>query len=174
MKNGIFLDRDGVINEVLTKRVKFVNNPKDMYLLPRVGEAIKRLNDAGFAVFIVTNQGGVGLGYMTENALQNIHEKMKDDLAKFGAKIDEVAYCIHMPSAGCECRKPGSKMIVDLAKRHDIDLVNSYMIGDREVDILAGKAAGVQTILISNEGENLANQRFPTLYKAVEWILEKE
>ncbi len=174
MKKGIFLDRDGVINEVLSKRVKFVNTPKDLYLLPKVGEAIKRLNDAGFPVFVVTNQGGVGLGFMTEKALQSIHKKMEADLHEYGASIVEVTYCPHKPHAGCECRKPGSKMITDLAERHDIDLETSYMVGDRDVDILAGRAAGTKTIIIGDENTNLADQRFPSLFDAVNWIVDEE
>jgi D-glycero-D-manno-heptose 1,7-bisphosphate phosphatase len=174
MKKGIFLDRDGVINEVLSKRVKFVNSPKDLYLLPKVGEAIKRLNDAGFPTFVVTNQGGVGLGFIKETALQAIHKKMEKDLKKFGASIVEVSYCAHKPGAGCECRKPGSKMITELADKYQIDLGSSYMIGDRDVDILAGKAAGTKTILVGDEQTDLADQRFPTLFDAVAWIIEKE
>jgi D-glycero-D-manno-heptose 1,7-bisphosphate phosphatase len=174
LKKGIFLDRDGVINEVLSKRVKFVNSPKDLYLLPKVGEAIKRLNDAGFPVFVVTNQGGVGLGFIKETDLQAIHKKMLKDLNEEGASIVEVAYCAHKPKAGCECRKPGPKMITDLANKYQIDLGSSFMIGDRDVDILAGKAAGTKTILVGTEKTDLADQRFPTLFDAVAWIIEKE
>jgi D-glycero-D-manno-heptose 1,7-bisphosphate phosphatase len=174
MKSGIFLDRDGVINEVLSKRVKFVNKPSDLYLLPRVGEAIKKLNDAGYPVFVVTNQGGVGLGFMTEKALQAIHKKLEEKLHEYGASVIEVSYCAHKPNEGCECRKPGSKMITDLAEKYDIDLHTSYMIGDRDVDILAGKAAGTKTVLVGNEVTDLADHRFANLYDAVVWITEKE
>ncbi len=75
MNQAVFLDRDGVINEVKTNRVTFVNKPTDFYLLDGVGEAIRSFNQSGFAVFVVTNQGGVGLGYMTEKTLRTIHEK---------------------------------------------------------------------------------------------------
>lgn len=174
MNKGIFLDRDGVINEVLSRRVKYVNSPKDFFLLPKVGEAIKLLNDASFKVFVVTNQGGVGLGFMTEKMLRLVHQKMEKDLQEFGASIVEIAYCIHKPNAGCECRKPGSKMITDLAEKHRIELEASYMIGDRDVDIMAGKSAGTKTILIGDEITDLADQTFPTLYDAASWIVEKE
>jgi D-glycero-D-manno-heptose 1,7-bisphosphate phosphatase len=174
LKSGIFLDRDGVINEVLSKRVKFVNKPSDLYLLPKVGEAIKKLNDAGYPVFVVTNQGGVGLGFMTEKSLKAIHKKLEEDLQAFGASVIEIAYCAHKPNEGCECRKPGSKMITDLAEKYEIELKSSYMIGDRDVDILAGKAAGTRTILVGNENTDLADQRFENLYDAAVWITEKE
>jgi D-glycero-D-manno-heptose 1,7-bisphosphate phosphatase len=170
---GIFLDRDGVINEVLSHRVKFVNQPKDFYLLDGVGEAIKIFNEAGFKVFVVTNQGGVGLGFMEESVLQDVHTKMTADLKVFGAEIDDVAYCPHKPKAGCACRKPKPKMILDLADKHQIDLAKSYMIGDREPDIEAGKEAGVKTILVgerADQQEVKADMCFPALFSAAKVI----
>ncbi|MFB4169695.1 D-glycero-alpha-D-manno-heptose-1,7-bisphosphate 7-phosphatase [Virgibacillus sp. JSM 102003] len=160
MHIGMFLDRDGVINEVLSHRVKFVNKPKDFYLLDGAGEAIKRFNDKGFKVFVVTNQGGIGLGYMKESALDDVHKKMKSDLAKFGAHVDDIAYCPHKPHANCACRKPNPQMILDLAEKHQIDLANSYMVGDRVPDIEAGKEAGTQTILIGDRKDEDADADF--------------
>ncbi|UJL48352.1 HAD family hydrolase [Virgibacillus sp. NKC19-16] len=172
MNIGMFLDRDGVINEVLTNRVKFVNKPKDFHLLSGVGEAVRRFNDLGFKVFVVTNQGGIGLGYMQETALEAVHTKMKKDLAAFGATIDDIAYCPHKPHANCACRKPKPQMILDFAEKHDIDLDQSYMVGDREPDIEAGKEAGVRTILIGNRKETRADADmfFPDLISVAQWI----
>src|SRR5690625_7992778 len=79
MTRAVFLDRDGVINEVLSARVKFINTPEQFYLLRGVGEAIKQLNDLGWKVFVVTNQGGIDLGYMTRTELEAIHQKMSQD-----------------------------------------------------------------------------------------------
>lgn len=153
MNKAIFLDRDGVINEVKTRRVKFVNRPEDFHLLAGVPEAIAKLRQLGFKIFVVTNQGGVGLGYMKEKTLQQIHVKMQQDLIVQHpeAIIDDIAYCPHKPKEGCACRKPEPGMILELANRHDIDLSKSWMIGDMEVDIEAGKKAGCRTMLISNE-----------------------
>ena len=170
LNKAVFLDRDGVINEVLTKRVKFVNKPEQMYLLEGVGEGIKMLNDANFLVFVVTNQGGVGLGYMKEEMLKKVHEKMKKDINEYGGKIDDIIYCPHKPHAGCACRKPEPEMLHTLANKHQVSLKESYMIGDRDVDIMAGKQAGAKTILIGDE-EGLANKHFPSLYEAAEWII---
>ncbi|WP_343042227.1 HAD family hydrolase [Ornithinibacillus caprae] len=175
MRNiGIFLDRDGVINEVLSKRVKFVNKPKDFYLLDGVGEAIKRLNDAGYKVFVVTNQGGIGLGYMKETALHDVHDKMKADLAEYDATVDDIAYCPHKPHSGCACRKPEPQMILELAKKHDIDLAKSYMVGDREPDIEAGKKAGTKTVLVGNREDTEADADFyfSDLLSFTEWLLK--
>lgn len=116
MNQAVFLDRDGVINEVLTSRVKFVNRPDQLFFLPGTAEAIQLLNKAFDYVFVVTNQGGVGLGFMKEKQLQEIHEHMIGELRKEGAVVHEAVYCPHKPKSGCECRKPNSKLIEDLGK----------------------------------------------------------
>src|SRR5690625_124970 len=134
MKKAIFLDRDGVINEVLSHRVKFVHKPKDFYLLDGVGDAIKMFNLFHYKVFVVTNQGGVGLGYMKKSELAAVHKKMCFDLAKYGAIIDEISVCIHKPNEGCHCRKPKPEMLFRLASKHHVDLQESYMVGDRTID----------------------------------------
>ncbi len=170
MKKAIFLDRDGVINEVLTKRVKFVNHPKQLYFLPGVAEAIKKLNQYFDHVFVVTNQGGVGLGFMKEEQLQKIHHHMIAELKKEGAIIDEAVYCPHKPKAGCDCRKPHSKLIVDLAEKYRIDLSKSYMVGDTDTDIMAGKKAGAKGVFLG-ESDPLADAVFPNLRNAAEWII---
>lgn len=170
MKTAVFLDRDGVINEVLTKRVKFVNKPKDLYFLPGVPEAIRQLNKHFDYIFVVTNQGGVGLGFMKESQLQKVHEHMIKELKKQGATIHDVAYCPHKPKAGCPCRKPGSKMIEDLADKYNIDLSKSYMVGDTDTDIQAGKKAGTKTVYIG-ESDPLADAIFPNLLSAAQWII---
>ncbi|WP_342566656.1 HAD family hydrolase [Psychrobacillus sp. FSL K6-4046] len=171
MKKAVFLDRDGVINEVLTNRVKFVNKPRDLYFLPRVPEAIKKLNAVFDYIFVVTNQGGVGLGYTKEKQLIQIHEHMAEALKKKGAVIHEVVYCPHKPKEGCSCRKPNSKLIEDLAKKYDINLTFSYMVGDTDTDIIAGKKAGTKCVFLG-KSDPLADAIFPDLAKAAEWIIE--
>lgn len=139
MSKAMFLVHDGVINEVLTKRVNFVNTPNDFYLLKGVGESIKKLNESGYKVFVVTNQGGVGLGFMTETDLHNVHKRMEKDLEAFGAYVDDIAYCPDKPHVESRCRKPNPGMILDLADKHGSDLASSYMAGDRDPDILVVK-----------------------------------
>src|SRR5690625_1383718 len=92
VEKAIFLDRDGVINEVLSERVKFVNKPEDFYLLEGVGQAIKKFNRMNYLVFVVTNQGGIGLGYMREQMLQEVHDKMKADISIYDSKRYDIAY----------------------------------------------------------------------------------
>ncbi len=170
LKRAVFLDRDGVINEVLTKRVKFVNEPKQFYFLPGVEEAIKSLNEYFDYVFVVTNQGGIGLGYMKARQLDKVHDYMVAELKKKGATIHEVAYCPHKPKAGCECRKPNSKMILDLGEKYNIDLEKSYMVGDTDTDIQAGKKAGTRTVFIGKR-DPLADAVYPNLKEAAPWII---
>lgn len=153
MKKAVFLDRDGVINEVLTHRVKFVNRPEDLYLLPGVAEAIAKIRELGYSIFVVTNQGGVGLGYMKESMLKKVHKKMVELLLNEHPKavIDEILYCPHRPDALCACRKPEPGMIIQLAKKHRIHLADSWMVGDREVDLIAGQRAGCKSVLITSD-----------------------
>ena len=171
MSKAIFLDRDGVINEVLTDRVKFVNKPKDLYFLPGVPQAIKKLNEHFPYIFVITNQGGIGLGYMKESQLHKIHAHMIAELKKEGATIHDVAYCPHKPKAGCECRKPQPKLIQDIGKKYNIDLSKSYMVGDTDTDIQAGKRAGTKGVFLG-ESDPLADAVFPDLISAVDWIIE--
>ncbi len=171
MKRAVFLDRDGVINEVLTDRVKFVNKPKDFYFLPKVPEAIKTLNQHFDYVFVVTNQGGIGLGFMKETDLQKIHAYMIKELKKKGAVIHDVVYCPHKPKSGCACRKPNSKLIEDLGKKYSVDLAQSYMVGDTDTDIIAGKRAGTKGVFLG-EQDPLADAVFSDLLSATQWIIK--
>lgn len=171
MKQAVFLDRDGVLNEVLSARVKFVNRPEDLYLLEGAAEAVAELSVAGFDIFVVTNQGGVGLGFLKEKDLNKIHVQLLNLVKGHGGEIKEVAYCPHKPKAGCECRKPNAGMLFDLAARHDLDLARSVMVGDHERDIEAGKKAGCKTVFIGSE-ETSADRSAPSLQSAVPYILE--
>lgn len=171
MKKAVFLDRDGVINEVLTERVKFVNKPKDLYFLPGVPEAIKKLNEYFDMIFVCTNQGGIGLGFMKESQLHKIHDHMIAELKKEGATIHDVAYCPHKPKAGCACRKPQPKMILDLASKYEIDLSRSYMVGDTDTDVQAGLKAGTKGVFLG-ESDPDADAVFPDLLSAADWIID--
>ncbi len=171
MHKAVFLDRDGVIND---NEMQHVNKPEDLLIYPGVCEAIRKLNDAGFMVFVVTNQGGVGLGYMTAETLGAVHTKMEAELLSCGARIDEVSACIHAPKAGCECRKPRPGMITTLAAKHHIDIGASWMVGDRDTDCQAGKAAGIRkNIQLGGESE-WSDYTATNLVEAVEIILSGE
>ena len=138
---AVFLDRDGVIND----NSKKVNQPGELVIFPWAGAAIRQLKKAGYLVFIVTNQGGIELGYFTEADLAAIHSYLESQLREQDAAIDEIVHCPHFHQ-DCECRKPKPGMILALAAKYNINLMKSWMIGDRESDIKAGKAAGCRTV----------------------------
>jgi len=145
MNRTVFLDRDGTI----ARDVHYCRRPEDFEILPTVPEAIKLLNENGFKVVVITNQSGIARGYFTEGALAQIHQKMKDELAKYGAWVDAIYYCPHHPDDGCQCRKPKTALLLKAAEEHNIALKNSYMVGDQQMDIDAGKALGCKTALVT-------------------------
>jgi D-sedoheptulose 7-phosphate isomerase len=143
-RRAVFVDRDNTI----AKDVPYCSTPQDFHLFPGVGASIRRLNQAGFLVIVITNQSGVARGYFSEEALHQIHDKMKADLARDGGRVDAVYYCPHLPEAGCECRKPRSGMIEQALKEFDIDVLGSFVIGDSEHDIELGKRIGARSICV--------------------------
>ncbi|MGM0750962.1 MAG: D-glycero-alpha-D-manno-heptose-1,7-bisphosphate 7-phosphatase [Bacillota bacterium] len=173
MKKAVFLDRDGVINEVKTQRVTFVNRPDQFYFLEGVLDAIKLLTESDFLIFVVTNQGGVGLGYLSHEQLRSIHDHMVMEIEKAGGLIQEVSCCTHKQHEGCKCRKPEAGMLLDLAQKYGLDIGQSYMVGDRDVDIEAGRKAGCTTILLADGPSPLfnADYMFTNLMEAAEFIV---
>ncbi|KKK95800.1 hypothetical protein LCGC14_2669170 [marine sediment metagenome] len=178
MNKAVFLDRDKTIIE---DDEGYISNPAKVKLLPNVGSAIKKLNDNGFMVIIISNQSGIGRGMFNKQDLQSIHQKMTDLLQKENAFIDDIFYCPHHPEAkvdefrkNCTCRKPLPGMIIKAAMNHKIDLNQSYCVGDEERDIEAGKNAGCRTIRITKQAdvESKADYKATDLKKAVEIILE--
>jgi len=148
---GVFLDRDGVIVE----QIDHLNHAEDLELIDGAGEAIARLNAAGIPVIVVTNQAGVAKGYLTIADLEEIHARLRSELAKWEAHIDALYYCPHHPQAtvteylkDCPCRKPGAGMLERARDEQGIDPALSYLVGDSTSDILAGKRAGCRTILV--------------------------
>jgi D-glycero-D-manno-heptose 1,7-bisphosphate phosphatase len=147
MKKAFFLDRDGVINE----NPHPINHVGQFVFMEGALAAIRRLDELGYEVFVVTNQGGVGLGFMPEEALDEIHAYMKQQIEDAGGRLAEICACTHKPKDKCACRKPEPGMILELARRHHIDLRKSYMVGDFYTDIQAGHKAGLKTIYIGKE-----------------------
>lgn len=138
MNRAVFIDRDGTI----AKDVPYCSRPEDFELLPGAAEGIKLLKENGFLVIIITNQSGIARGYFTEETLAKIHQKMQMELAQYGACVDAIYYCPHHPDDGCDCRKPKPKLVLQAARDLNIDLSQSYVIGDSEMDIELAKQAG--------------------------------
>ena len=154
MTRAAFLDRDGVINIDHA----YVHDREHFEWIPGVLEAARILYDAGFLLVVVTNQSGIGRGYYSTEDFQKLTDWMKSEFARAGAPIADVRFCPHHPEKAlppwridCSCRKPKPGMLLRAAKDFNIDLQKSYMVGDSESDILAGKAAGCKTVLIGED-----------------------
>jgi D-glycero-D-manno-heptose 1,7-bisphosphate phosphatase len=156
---AVFLDRDGVINElVYHQEQEVIDSPftvNQFKLLPGVPEAIKLIHQAGYLAVLVSNQPGIAKEHMTQETFSKIKHQMKTELSTFGAGLDAEYYCLHHPDAvvkqykvKCDCRKPQSGLILKAAQEMDIDLQQSWLIGDNLSDIQAGKSGGCKTILL--------------------------
>ncbi len=159
-QKAIFLDRDGTIN----KYVGFLRKEEEFELIDGVAEAVKKINQSGYLAVVVTNQPVIARGEVTFEGLEKIHNKMETLLGMEGAYLDGIYFCPHHPHSGyegevkklkidCDCRKPKPGMFLKAAEDLNIDLSQSYMIGDGENDIGAGKAAGCKTVLLNTECE---------------------
>ena len=148
MNKAAFLDRDGVINRKAPTEDEYITCWEEMHILPGVVEAIALLNQADFRVIVVSNQRCVAKGLLTIEELNSLHQRMCRELAAVGAKIDGVYYCPHEEDPPCSCRKPEPGMLFAAAGDHHIDLASSWMIGDSEKDVGAGRTAGCRTARI--------------------------
>ncbi len=151
MQKAVFLDRDGTIIE----QMGYINHFSRIRIFPFAYDAIKLFRRAGFKIVIVTNQAGVAKGYLSEQMLHEMHERMLNDFKRHGAEIDALYYCPHHPLEGkgaykkdCECRKPKTGMIEKAAKELNISVRDSFVIGDRLSDIKLAKNAGAHSVFV--------------------------
>lgn len=172
---AVFLDRDGTIMEDSS----YVGDVERVVLIPRAAEALRRLRDAGYKLFVVTNQSGVGRGYFSREAVEQIHAHLDEQFGKSGIRFDRYYVCPHHPEDHCECRKPKPKFLRDAAAEFGLELSQCYMIGDRPSDIQAGINAGTRTVLVlTGAGRETLTQGTVTpshvaedINAAVNWIL---
>ena len=139
---AVFLDRDGTLME----DVGYISDPALVRLYPGVLEALRRLKAAGFRLVIVTNQSGIGRGHFTVEQYESVHARLVELLGP--GLLDAAYFCAEHPDAATERRKPGAGMLREAAAEHGLDLAQSWMIGDREGDLLAGRAAGARAVLV--------------------------
>ena len=151
MNRAVFIDRDGTLSE----EVGYINHPERFRLFPYAGQAIRHLNESGWLAIVTTNQAGVARGYFSEEMIETVHKGMEDKLAIDGARLDGIYYCAHHPSVGdapyrvdCNCRKPKPGLITRAATDFDVDLKNSWMVGDRYSDIELARNAGVKSAFV--------------------------
>jgi D-glycero-D-manno-heptose 1,7-bisphosphate phosphatase len=153
---AVFLDKDGT----LVDDVPYNVDPALIRLAPGAAEALPRLRDGGFRLFVVSNQSGVARGLFPESALVGVERRLRAMMAEHGVALDGFLYCPHDPEGvvadyaiACDCRKPAPGMIREAASEHRIDLAHSWLVGDILDDVEAGHRAGCRTILIDNGNE---------------------
>jgi D-glycero-D-manno-heptose 1,7-bisphosphate phosphatase len=183
---AVFMDRDGT----LTEEVGYVNHPRRLRLLPRSAEAVRRLNTAGLAAIVVTNQTGIARGYFSEAVLHAVNAELVARLKDEGAYLDGIYVCTHHPSEGapphrgdCDCRKPKPGLLLRAAQDHGLDLTRATLVGDKPSDLVAARAVGATPVLVLTGyglGEwEYRRATFPVppehvaedLLDAVDWVL---
>jgi D-glycero-D-manno-heptose 1,7-bisphosphate phosphatase len=177
---AVFLDRDGTLNE----EMGYINHLSRFRLLPQAIPAIRRLNEAGLKVVVVTNQSGAARGYFPAALVDEVHAYLKQLLAAGGAHLDGIYTCLHGPADGCDCRKPRPTLIKRAARDLDLDLARSYAVGDRYKDMETAANAGVKGVLVLTgygrgeydyfrDGQPVQPVHVAgDLLEAVEWILQ--
>jgi D-glycero-D-manno-heptose 1,7-bisphosphate phosphatase len=153
-----FIDRDGVINE----ERNYVHRIEDFVLLSGVAQGLALLRAAGFRLIVVTNQAGIAHGYYEQSAMDRLHDHLRVQLALQGVELDAIYFCPHHPSGSvkelafeCDCRKPAPGMLLQAAKDFNLDLSASVLIGDKLIDVLAGKRAGVGRTVVVESGHDV-------------------
>ncbi len=151
---AVFVDRDGTINE----DVEYVHEPEKFKFLPNAIRGMKKMQDMGYRIAIVTAQAGIGLGYFAKEDFYKVNRKMLEGFSKAGVTISKIYFCPHSKSEACSCRKPGIALIERAGLDLNLDIKKSFLIGDKTSDIEAGKRAGSKTILVrtgfgGNDGE---------------------
>lgn len=188
MKRAVFLDRDGNVCE----DVGYLGDPSKLVVFPYAAEAVRRLNESSMLAILVTNQSGVARGLFGEDAVLRVHDRLEMELARGGARLDGIYYCPHHPTIGqppyrqaCECRKPRPGMLGRAASEHDIDLSQSFVVGDKYSDVQLAHEAGARAVLVRTgygrgewEYDRATWPRQPehvaeTLEDAVDWILDE-
>jgi len=174
---AVFIDRDGTINE----EIGFLHEPEKFALLPGVLEGLKKFQDMGYKIIIITNQGGIGLGYYTKEDFYKVNSVMLKAFSKAGIMVDKIYFCPHSLAENCQCRKPALGLIRLAEEQLNIDMSNSVFIGDRTVDIETARRAGCRSILVKTgiagkdgEYDTVPDFIADGVLEAAEIILEKE
>jgi len=176
----VILDRDGVINE---DSDEYVKSTDEFRFIPGSLEAIARLNQAGYRVAVATNQSGIARGYFELDTLNEMHAKLRRNLAAMGGHVDAIVFCPHGPDDSCGCRKPLPGMLEEIGRRFSVDLRNVPVIGDSKRDLDAATAVGARPILVrTGKGERTLEKSgdlegipvFEDLAAAVDALLKEE
>ena len=141
---AVFLDRDGTICE----EMGYLNHISRLQVFPQAARAIRRLNEAGLPVIVVTNQSGVSRRIFPESLVVEVHERLAKELAAAGARVDAFYYCTHTRAQDCQCRKPLPGLLLQAAREHALDLARSWVVGDRYADVELAHAVGGRGLLV--------------------------
>ena len=144
MNKALFLDRDGVI----INYIPYLNKPEQVEIPEGAGQALRQWQDAGYLLIIVTNQSGVCRGYFSLDDVAAVHVQVFTEYQKFGVSFHDVLICPHHPDEGCKCRKPSPYFLLEAAKKYNLDLVQSYFIGDAPSDLDCAIQAGCHPVLL--------------------------
>lgn len=180
MSHAVFLDRDGVLIE----EKHYLHKPEEVVIIPDTATALKRLMDAGFLLFVVTNQSGVGRGYFTIEDVARVHQHLESEFKKKGVRFKQIYIAPEAPDQPGRGRKPSPQFLFDARDSHGVDLSRSYMIGDKLIDLECGWNAGVQkSILVRTGYGNKTEKKEPQAIKmalvtddlsdAADWILQQ-
>ncbi len=145
MRKAVLVDRD----DTLCPDVPYCSDPSKIHVFPDVPEAVRRLNDAGYLVLMVTNQSGIGRGYFTVQTLESVNAELLRQVAAGGGRIDDIFFCPHTPEDNCDCRKPKVGMGLQAISKYDLDPAECWMIGDKEKDIQFGERLGIRSRMVS-------------------------
>ena len=179
--SAVFLDRDGTINE----ERNYLSRPEDVVLFPGAGAALRRLQDAGFKLFIVSNQSGVGRGYFTLADLEQVNQRLLSELAPAGVRIQKIYIAPEAPNQPSRGRKPSPQFLLDARAEFGLDLARSYMVGDKLIDLECGWNAGVDKCILVRTGYGAEIERASAesigravvvddLAAATNWILARQ
>lgn len=170
---AVFLDRDATVN-VGVPTYRGVDSVDKVELLPKTLAALQLLAGLEYGVFFVTNQAGIAEGRLTIKDFHEINKKVLGLIAPSGVKVIKTYFCPHLPDDGCDCRKPSPKLILDAATEYEIDLGGSWMIGDRDTDVVAGVNAGTRAILVKTGFPDMKSEEAeytaPTLLEAITYV----
>jgi D-glycero-D-manno-heptose 1,7-bisphosphate phosphatase len=144
LRPAVFLDRDGTVCE----EVGYLNHISRLTIFPWAAPAIRRLNEIGVPVIVVTNQSGVARGLFPESLVGEVHGAMSENLAASGARVDAYYYCTHILADGCDCRKPLPGLLERASKEYAVDLARSFLVGDRYADVAMAHAVGGRGVLV--------------------------
>ena len=172
MNKAVFLDRDGTV----IRDHGYLDNEDDIELLDGAGDALQRLIRTGFKLILVTNQSGIGRGFFTSDVVEAQHRRLAELLTPWNVSFTSIEICPHAPDDDCDCRKPSPRLLLQAARTHDIDLHQSFMVGDKPSDVEAGRNSGCAASIMIQGRADTANADYiaKNLPDAVDYIVKIE